>query len=100
MSSGWSHSNTNVTNDLGKFWDSLYSMHTFVYVLAFFELILKALLAYYLFADYRDKYTWTDLLKFNYSVTSGMEHNREKLDSKNELMQEQGGFEEEFKNVY
>lgn len=100
MSSGWSHSNSNVTNELGKFWDSLYSIHTFVYVLAFFELILKALLAYYLFADYRDKYIWKDLLKFNYSVTIGMDNDREKLDSKNELMQEQGGFEEEFKNVY
>lgn len=98
MSGAWSHSNTDTSSDIGKYWDSLYSIHTFVYVLAFFELILKGLLIYYLFVDYKDKYTWKDLIKFNYSLTPTDQGS--KSGSNNELMKEQVGFEEEFKNAY
>ena len=31
------------------------------------QIILKLLLVYYLFVDYKDKYSWKELIKFDYT---------------------------------
>ena len=58
--------NDNDSEDVIEYWNSLWFIHGFVYFLAFIELILKALLLYYLFMDYNGKYSWKDLLNLNY----------------------------------
>ena len=50
---------------IAEFWDSLWFIHGFVYFLAFIELIIKALLSYYLIVDYKEKYSLKSL--FNLS---------------------------------
>ena len=74
FSGAWAHPNkeerekndNNDSEDILFFWDSLWFIHGFVYILAYIELILKILLLYYLFIDYNGKYTWKDLLNLNY----------------------------------
>jgi hypothetical protein len=45
----WSHDEKN------DYWNSLSTLHTFVKILAFTELGLKGLIAFYLFTDYKGK---------------------------------------------
>ena len=74
FSGAWTHlskeerveNNDNDSEDIVEYWNSLWFIHGFVYFLAFIELILKALLLYYLFMDYNGKYSWKDLLNLNY----------------------------------
>ena len=72
FSGAWIHlteeerSKTKDDSGIGYFWDSLWFIHGFVYFLAFIELILKALLLYYLIMDYKGKYSLKDLLNLNY----------------------------------
>ena len=74
FSGAWTHlskeemaeNNDNDSEDVIEYWNSLWFIHGFVYFLAFIELILKALLLYYLFMDYNGKYSWKDLLNLNY----------------------------------
>ena len=54
------------SKDIIAFWNSLWFIHGFVYILAFIELILKCLLSYYLILDYKGKYSLNDLLNLNY----------------------------------
>ena len=54
------------------YWDSLWFIHGFVYFLAFIELILKALLLYYLITDYRGKYDLKTLIDLSYDDNIGM----------------------------
>ena len=74
FSGAWTHlskeerveNNDNDSEDIVEYWNSLWFIHGFVYFLAFIELILKALLLYYLFMDYNGKYSWKDSLNLNY----------------------------------
>ena len=74
FSGAWTHiskeeradNNDNDSEDVIEYWNSLWFIHGFVYFLAFIELILKALLLYYLIMDYNGKYSWKDLLNLNY----------------------------------
>ena len=74
FSGAWTHlskeeraeNNDNDSEDVIEYWNSLWFIHGLVYFLAFIELILKALLLYYLFMDYNGKYSWKDLLNLNY----------------------------------
>jgi hypothetical protein len=54
------------SKDIIVFWNSLWFIHRFVYILAFIELIIKGLLSYYLILDYKGKYSLNDLLNLNY----------------------------------
>jgi hypothetical protein len=53
MSSSWSHTKDSTSN---LYWSGLSGMHTFVTILAYLELILKGLIAVYLFSDFKAKY--------------------------------------------
>ena len=53
----WSH------DDKKDYWNSLSTLHTFVTILAFIELGLKALIVFYLFTDYKGKNS--DICKYN-----------------------------------
>ena len=67
FSSGWiqlsEEEKLKIGDDSGivTFWDSLWFIHGFVYFLSFIELIIKALLLYYLFVDYKEKYSLQSL---------------------------------------
>ena len=57
FSGAWEHGqeNKNPSGEI-QFWESLWFIHKIVYILAYVELILKGLLLYYLFADFKEKY--------------------------------------------
>jgi hypothetical protein len=67
FSGAWDHDqeNKNPSGEI-QFWESLWFVHKIVYILAYIELILKCLLLYYLFADFKEKYKLGDLFNFNY----------------------------------
>ena len=102
--------NVGDAEDLVTFWDSLWFIHGLVYFLAFIELILKGLLLYYLILDYNGKYTWKDLMNFNYDnsgdkiTTNGEENqmgnisNDDMIDIKKEF--ENNSLDGEFKNDF
>ena len=101
--------NVGDAEDLVTFWDSLWFIHGLVYFLAFIELILKGLLLYYLILDYNGKYTWKDLMNFNYEnsgdkITSNGEENQignisnDMIDIKKEFGN--NSFEDNFKNDF
>lgn len=67
MSVCWVHPDKgNAMTEVDLFWNSLQYLHGFVYVLAYIELVLKALLIYYLFTDFKTKYNWKELFNFSY----------------------------------
>ena len=71
FSSAWVHDSeeqvgSSTPKNLLEFWNSLWFLHGLVYILAYVELILKALLLYYLIVDYKGKYSWKDLFNMNY----------------------------------
>ncbi len=76
FSGAWEHGQEN-KNQSGEiqFWESLWFIHKIVYILAYIELILKALLLYYLFADFKEKYKLGDLFNFNYDEGKNMNMN-------------------------
>ena len=102
--------NINDTEDIITYWDSLSFIHWLVYFLAFVELILKGLLFYYLFIDYKGKYVWKDLLNLKYdnsnknSQINNEEQNQFNNISNNlgDLRKEAGtnSFDENFQNDY
>ena len=67
FSTAWEHDvqSENPSEDV-QFWDSLWFIHKLVYVLAYFELILKGFLLYYLVVDFKEKYKLKDLFNLNY----------------------------------
>ena len=67
FSTAWEHDvqSENPSEDV-QFWDSLWFIHKLVYVLAYFELILKGFLLYYLVVYFKEKYQLKDLLNLNY----------------------------------
>ena len=67
FSTAWEHDvqSENPSEDI-QFWDSLWFIHKLVYVLAYFELILKGFLLYYLVVDFKEKYKLKDLFNLNY----------------------------------
>ncbi len=88
-----------INNDSGiaEFWDSLWFIHGFVYFLAFIELIIKALLLYYLIVDYKGKYYIKSLLILNYDDSSDIKSNSnigsdEKNNINNQLSNDMGQF--------
>ena len=88
-----------INNDSGiaEFWDSLWFIHGFVYFLAFIELIIKALLLYYLIVDYKGKYYIKSLLNLNYDDISDIKSNSnigsdEKNNINNQLSNDMGQF--------
>ena len=99
--------NVGDSEDLVNYWNSLWFIHGLVYFLAFIELILKGLLLYYLILDYNGKYSWKELLNFNYEtsgekVTSNGDENQignisnDMIDDKKES--ENNSLEDNFKN--
>ena len=71
FSSAWEHGSEEEKQKKGtekeeEFWDSLWFIHKLVYVLAYFELILKGFLLYYLVVDFKEKYKLKDLFYLNY----------------------------------
>jgi len=76
FSGAWEHGqeNKNPSGEI-QFWESLWFIHKIVYILAYIELILKALLLYYLFADFKEKYKLGDLFNFNYDEGKNMNMN-------------------------
>ena len=95
------------------FWDSLWFIHGFVYFLAFIELIIKALLLYYLIVDYKEKYSLQSLFDFYYDNTIEMKSNSNASPDEGnqinnisndlgDLIKEAGtnSFEEKFENNY
>ena len=95
MSGAWSHK---TQDSLHLYWDSLKVMHSIIYFLAVVELILKLLLVYYLFVDYKDKYSWKELIKFDY--TSEKPNSFSNGETGNNLLNFQGGFDDKFNNEY
>ena len=73
FSGAWEHGqeNKNPSGEI-QFWESLWFIHKIVYILAYIELILKCLLLYYLFADFKEKYKLGDLFNFNYDEGKNM----------------------------
>ena len=67
FSTAWEHDvqSENPSEDV-QFWDSLWFIHKLVYVLAYFELILKGFLLYYLVVYFKEKYQLKDLFNLNY----------------------------------
>ena len=53
-------------SNIVTYWNSLWFIHGFVYFLAYIELILKALLLYYLIIDYKGKYSIKSLFNLSY----------------------------------
>ena len=101
--------NVGDAEELVNFWDSLWFIHGLVYCLAFIELILKCLLLYYLILDYNGKYTWKDLMNFNYDnsgdkITTNGEENQignlsnDMIDIKKEF--ENNSLDENFKHDF
>jgi hypothetical protein len=102
FSSAWIHlseeerAKTKDDAGIGIFWDSLWFIHGFVYFLAFVELILKALLLYYLIMDYKGKYSLKDLMNFNYDgIGSTKEMPGEEIQVSNNISNDIGGFEKD-----
>ena len=73
FSTAWEHDiqSENPSEDV-QFWDSLWFIHKLVYVLAYFELILKGFLLYYLVVDFKEKYKLKDLFNLNYEDEKNM----------------------------
>ena len=73
FSTAWEHDvqSENPSEDI-QFWDSLWFIHKLVYVLAYFELILKGFLLYYLVVDFKEKYKLNDLFNLNYEDEKNM----------------------------
>ena len=95
MSGAWSHK---TQDSLHLYWDSLKVMHSIIYFLAVVELILKLLLVYYLFVDYKDKYSWKELIKFNYSAEK--QNSFSNGNTGDCLLKNQGEYNDEYKNPY
>ena len=102
FSNAWIHlteeerAKTKDDSGIGIFWDSLWFIHGFVYFLAFVELILKALLLYYLIMDYKGKYSLKDLMNFNYDgIGSTKEMPGEDIQVSNNISNDIGGFEKD-----
>ena len=95
MSGAWSHK---TQDSLHLYWDSLKVMHSIIYFLAVVELILKLLLVYYLFVDYKDKYSWKELIKFNYSAEK--QNSFSNGNTGDGLLKNQGEYNDEYKNPY
>ena len=77
-------------NDSGivTYWNSLWFIHGFVYFLAFIELIIKALLLYYLIVDYKGKYSMKSLFNLSYEDLDSKSNetpNDENKNNNNEL---------------
>lgn len=53
-------------DQLFNYWDSLSTMHSFVYFLAYVEFILKCFLFYYFFVDFKEKHGWRPLINLDY----------------------------------
>lgn len=102
MSGAWSHiGNSNNYSQEANYWDSLKHIHRFVYFLAYVELILKALLAYYLFTDYKGKYNWKGLLNLNYTGESpGMDGHTPEIKSDNNFIPAGGVGDASFHDEY
>ena len=102
--------NINDTEDIITYWDSLSFIHWLVYFLAFVELILKGLLFYYLFIDYKGKYVWKDLLNLKYdNANKNSQINNEDQNQFNNISNDLGdlrkeagtnSFDENFQNDY
>ena len=119
FSSGWiqlsEEEKLKIGDDSGivAFWDSLWFIHGFVYFLSFIELIIKALLLYYLFVDYKEKYSLQSLFNLSYDNSIGIKsNNNDNSDEGNQMnnisndigdfVKEAGtnSFEEKFENNY
>ena len=73
-SSAWEHNEESLANVKSskfekEYWDSIWFIHKIVYILAYIELIVKGFLLYYLIADFKEKYKFSDLFNFNYDDT-------------------------------
>ena len=75
-------------SDIVTYWNSLWFIHGFVYFLAFIEIIIKALLLYYLIVDYKGKYSMKSLFNLSYEDLDSKSNetpNDENKNNNNEL---------------
>ena len=109
FSGAWEHDNEEgklkTPGEEHQFWESLWFIHIFVYVLAYLELILKGFLLYYLIADFKEKSKIKDLLTLNYDdsknnpVTQSMDG--DKMNIENSMVNESNNsFKEDFQNNF
>ena len=109
FSGAWEHGqdNKNPSGEI-QFWESLWFIHKIVYILAYVELILKGLLLYYLFADFKEKYKLGDLFNFNYdegknmvqSQNADQQNNLNNNSMSNFMNESDNSFKEDFHNNY
>ena len=109
FSGAWDHDqeNKNPSGEI-QFWESLWFIHKIVYILAYIELILKCLLLYYLFADFKEKYKLGDLFNFNYdegknmiqSQNADQQNNLNNNSMSNFMNESDNSFKEDFHNNY
>ena len=110
FSTAWEHDdkseeeskNTKNTKNPDPFWDSLWFIHSFVYFLAYIELILKCLLLYYLTSNFKEKYRLKDLLNLNYDDAKGstLETQFPGENGTNNYANESISYAEDFENKY
>ena len=86
FSSAWEHDSENEnTSEEVQFWDSLWFIHKIVYVLAYFELILKCILLYYLIANFKEKYKFKDLFNLNYEDEKNMIQSQDNINEQQNI---------------
>ena len=107
FSTAWEHDDeygekTKNSKDADPFWDSLWFIHSFVYILAYIELILKCLILYYLTSNFKEKYRLRDLLNLNYddAKRSTLETQFPGENGTNGYGNESFSYAEDFQNKY
>ena len=90
------------TKNVDPFWDSLWFIHSFVYILAYVELILKCLILYYLISNFKEKYRLRELFNLNYDDIKGntLETQFPGENGTNNYANESFSYAEDFQNKY
>ena len=100
FSSAWVHSKNAETNPkISDYWNSLKMLHGFIYFIAILEVIIKGLLLYYLFEDYKGKHPWKSLFNFKYNKTDNITIGND-MNNINSFNNNNNEFESNFVNNY
>ena len=104
FTSAWVHEkNLKDSPEISQYWDSLSFIHSFVYILAVVELIIKFILIWYFSSIYKDKRSLKELCNFNYDekgTTSGNQFDNFGNDRIGDNNNEFNGFNDNFGNDY
>ena len=101
FSSGWDHDSERklVEGSVEYYWDSLWFIHGLVYICAYFELILKGFLLYYLIVDFKEKYKLNELINLNYDDNTGTK-NENNIQNQNRENDSMNAFVNDSNNSY